>query len=356
MERSSINEGNVEIDRKTPVGVRITGVGAEIPPRVATTAELEEQADIGRFGFEPGWLERVTAVTERRWAEPDVTPSDLAAAAARTALADAGREPGDIDTVIFAGITKDYIEPAAANLVADAVGATQARVFDVMNACNGFIDGIDLADSLIRCGKARRVLVTTGERASIATWYRAPTVEEFIRTLASYMVSDGGGATVIEATDDPGRGFREREYRSFPTEWRHAIGGRLLPTDERCTSCGSLVDPRFLVDGRRMFEFGVSRLPHVVGAVMVRSGWSFEDVDFIFTHEVHKRFIDELGGVGGPLAKIWSTVGRFGNTSTVSLPLAMSEANAAGKLVAGRKVLLVGSCSGMSMAALTMVW
>jgi 3-oxoacyl-[acyl-carrier-protein] synthase III len=91
------------------------------PPRVVTTAELEEQADIGRFGFEPGWLERVTAVTERRWAEPDPTPSDLASAAARTALADAGREPGEIDTVIFTGITKDYRGPAAANVVADAV-------------------------------------------------------------------------------------------------------------------------------------------------------------------------------------------------------------------------------------------
>ena len=121
MERSSTNERNVEMDRNTPVGVCITGVGAEIPPRVVTTAELEQQADIGRFGFEPGWLERVTAVTERRWAEPDVTPSDLAAAAARTALADAGREPGEIDTVIFTGITKDYREPAAANVVSDAV-------------------------------------------------------------------------------------------------------------------------------------------------------------------------------------------------------------------------------------------
>src|SRR5262249_29289605 len=115
--------------RSTPAGVRITGVGAEIPQRVVTTAELEEQAAIDRFGFEPGWLERARGVTERRWAEPDVTPSDLAAAAARAALVDAGREPGDIDTVIFAGITKDYLEPAAANIVADAVGAERARVF-----------------------------------------------------------------------------------------------------------------------------------------------------------------------------------------------------------------------------------
>ena len=343
-------------NRPAPRGIRITGVGAEMPPRVVTTAELEEQADIGRFGFESGWLERVTAVRERRWADPGVTPSDLAAAAGRLALADAGREPDEIDTVLFAGITKDYVEPAAANVVADAIGAARARVIDVMNACNGFIDAIDIADSLIRCGKARRVLVTTGERASIATWYRAPTVEEFIRTLASYMVSDGGGACVVEATDESGRGFLEREHRSFPTEWRHAIGGRLLPTDERCTSCGSLIDPRFLADGRRLFEVGVANLPHVLGSVMRRTGWSFEDLDVIFCHEVHRRFVDEFGGADGPFAKIWSTVGRFGNTSTLSIPLAMWEANAAGKLVPGRKVLLMSCCSGMSMAALTMVW
>jgi 3-oxoacyl-(acyl-carrier-protein) synthase III len=351
-----MNAANVVMDRKTPAGIRITGVGAEIPPRVISTAEMEEQAEIGRFGFEPGWLERVTAVRERHWAEPDVTPSDLAAAAGRKALAAAGREASEIDTILFAGITKDYVEPATANIVADGLGAREARVFDVMNACNGFIDGLDVADSLIRSGKARRVLVTTGERASIATWYRAQTVDEFIRTLASYMVGDGGGAAVVEATDQPGRGFLEREHRSFPTEWRHALGGRLLPTNERCTSCGSLIDPRFIADGRRMFEAAIAHMPLVIGAVMIRTGWSFEDVDLIFCHEVHKRFIDELGAVGGPVGKIWSTVERFGNTSTMSLPLAMSEANAVGALVPGRKIVLVGGCSGMSMAAITMVW
>jgi hypothetical protein len=91
-----MNPAHVEMDRRPPMGVRISGVGAAIPPRVVSTAELEEQADIGRFGFEPGWLERVTAVRERRWAEPDVTPSDLAAAAGSKALADAGQEPVQI--------------------------------------------------------------------------------------------------------------------------------------------------------------------------------------------------------------------------------------------------------------------
>jgi len=337
-------------------GVRITGVGAEVPARIITTAELEAQAEIGRFGFEPGWLERVTAVRERHWAEPDVTPSDLATAAGRKALADAGCDPGAVDAVLFAGITKDYIEPAVANIVAEGVGAERARVFDVMNACNGFIDGIDVADSMIRAGKARRVLVTTGERASIAHWHRAETVEELIKTLASFMVGDGGGAVVVEASDAPGRGIVGREYRSYPGEWRHALAGRLRPTNDRCDSCGGLIDPTFLVDGRRMYEAGAPRLPHVILAVLERSGWEFEDIDTIFCHEVHKRFVEGLCGLGGPIEKIWSTVERFGNTSTVSLPLQMSEARAAGALAPGQKLLLVGCSSGMSLAALTVVW
>src|SRR3989442_6566010 len=149
-------------------GVRITGVGAEVPPTVISTAELEERAGIrDRFHLAEGWLEHVIGVRERHWAEPDVKPSDLAAAAGRKALQAADIDPLTIDAVLFGGITHDFLEPATANVVAEAVGATKARVLDVMNACNGLIDGIDVADALIRCGKARRVLVATGEPASI---------------------------------------------------------------------------------------------------------------------------------------------------------------------------------------------
>src|SRR5437867_5228910 len=128
---SSIGRGGQDV-----LGTSITGVGAEIPSRVVTSAEVEERARIGRFGFERGWLERVTGVRTRRWADPDVKPSDLAAEAGRQALADAGADPQEVDVVLFCGITKDFFEPATANVVAEAVGARRARVFDVMNACN----------------------------------------------------------------------------------------------------------------------------------------------------------------------------------------------------------------------------
>ena len=339
---------------------RITGVGAEMPSRVVTSAEVEERARIGRFGFERGWLERVTGVRERRWADPEVQPSELAAAAARKALAHAEVDPLAVDVVVFCGITKDFIEPATCNAVAEAVGARDARVFDLTNACNGFIDGLDLADSLIRSGKARRVLVTTGERVSDHIAWQARTVEEFMHTVASLVLGDGGGAALVEAGDDPDRGLREREFRSDPTHWRLAVAGRTRPRTQACEICGALMDMPFLCDGRNLFEVGFQMMPPTFAAAMERTGWRYEELDLVFCHEASKRFVEsgmeELGPEGNPGPKIWSTVERFGNTSTVSLPLQMWEAHTAGALVPGAKVLMLGGSSGVSMAAVTMVW
>ena len=351
--------GEFAAPRSGARGVRITGVGVDIPPTVVTTAELEELARLRDFGIEAGWLERVTGVHERHWAEPHVRPSDLAAQAGRQALADARVDPATVDAVLFTGITKDFFEPATANVVAAAVGAHHARVLDLMNACNGFIEGIDAADSMIRCGKARRVLVTTGERVSLVNNFDVRTLEELVRSLAGFMLGDGGGALVLEATDEPDAGIQARELRSDPTQWPLAIGGRIRPTTEACECCGSVVDRRFQADGRRLLEVGLSMLPPVVGAVMERTGWRYEELDLIFCHEAHRRFVEsavEALGRSDVASRLWSTVARFGNTSTVSLPLAMAEATAAGVLVPGGKVLLVAGASGMSMAAMTVVW
>ncbi|HJQ85282.1 MAG TPA: 3-oxoacyl-[acyl-carrier-protein] synthase III C-terminal domain-containing protein, partial [Candidatus Binatia bacterium] len=313
-----------------------------------------------RFGLPPGWLENTTGVRERRWADPSVRPSDLAAAAGRRALADAGLGAGDVDVVLFTGITRDFIEPATANAVADAIGARDARVFDVTNACNGMIDGLDVADSLLRTGKARRVLVTTGERASISIDWHPRTLEEFKRAVAGLVVGDGGGALVVEGTDDPARGFREREYRSAPGHWRLAIGGLFRPTTQACEICGSVVDLRFHCDGRELFAAGLQMMPPTMLAAMERTGWTYEELTVVFCHEASKRFVEigmaELGDGHHPGPRIWTAVERYGNTSTVSLPLQMSEARAAGVLAPGAKVLLLGGSSGISMAAVTMVW
>src|SRR5207248_7223299 len=126
------------------------------------------------------------------------------------ALAAAGMDPLEVDTLVFAGITRDCLEPATANLVAEQVGTRNARVFDLTNACNSLVDAIDVGDSLIRTGKAERILIATGERASLAINSQARTMEELLEAVASLVVGDGGGAVVLEPSDDPGRGLRAR--------------------------------------------------------------------------------------------------------------------------------------------------
>lgn len=340
--------------------VRITGVGAELPPAVVTTAEIEKRVGLARAGLESGWLERVTGVRERRWAAPEVMPSALAAAAGRRALACAGLDALAIDTLLYTGITRDFIEPGTSNVVQESLGALNARVFDLTNGCNGLIDGLDVAASLIGARRSRRVLVTTGEHASISINWQARTTDDLLRSAAGFVVGDGGGALVVEPSDDPSRGLRAWEQQSDGRHWRHAIGGRFRPTTEACAACGSPLDVRFLCDGRALIAAILEVMPQVMDAVLAKTGWSWDDLDLVFCHEASRRFIDTgialIGNPGNLEQKIWSTVGRFGNTSTVSLPLAMSEALAAGALVPGAKVMLLGASSGISVAAATLVW
>jgi 3-oxoacyl-[acyl-carrier-protein] synthase-3 len=341
------------------VGVRITGVGAEVPPEVISSDEVERRAGLHRLGFEPGWLQRVTGVKERHWAR-DIMPSDLAARAGTKALAAGGVDPLEVDTVVFSGITRDFLEPATANLVAESVGATKARVFDVVNACNGVVDGLDIADSLIRTGKAGRVLVTTGERTSWGINWKPQSVEEAVRSVAALSVGDGGGALLVERCDDPERGLREREFRSDATQWRHAIGGRLQPESQACEHCGGHIVPAFLCNGRALFTSSFALLFPMMYSVMERTGWMARDLDVVFCHLPSRRFIDDgLQGIGGLAkfaSKLWQNVERYGNVSTCMLPLAMLQAQEAGVLKPGSKVLVLAPASGISAAAMTMVW
>jgi 3-oxoacyl-(acyl-carrier-protein) synthase III len=341
--------------------VCISGVGAEIPADVITSAEVEERAELHqRFGLEPGWLEHVTGVKTRRWARSDVRPSALATAAGMKAMERAGMDPADVDTLVFAGITRDCLEPATANLVAEALGTRNARVFDLINACNSMVDAIDVADSLIRSGKAKRVLVTTGERASLAINWQARTMEELLQAVASLVVGDGGGAVVLETSDDPERGIRAREFRSDGTQWRHAIGGRFRLETEACESCGGILDRTFGCNGHDLFAAAFGLLHPIMQSVMERTTWTYDDLDLVFCHQPTKRFVEKaiplLGEAQVAARKLWWTADRFGNTSTASLPLAMGEAEAAGALVPGAKVLVLAPSSGVSAAAMTMVW
>jgi len=345
----------------TDVAVRITAVAAEIPPHVVTAAEVEERAGIAaRFRLEPGWLERTTGVRRTRWAPPDMPASELAVRAARKAVAGAGLPPADVDALVYAGMTRDCVAPATATVVADALGAHRARVFDLTNASNGVVDALDVADALIRCGKAERVVITTGERGSLAALDRAPTLDALRRAAGVLVAGDAGGALVVEPSDDRTRGLRARDFRSAPVHWRNAVVGRMRAGSAACELCGSVVDRHAACDGPAVLEAVLGLLQPAATQVLAATGWDVDDLDVVFSHQPTKRAVEHALARLGPLAdaapKLWSTAERFGDTTSCSIPLAMAEAAEAGILVPGAKVLVLAPSFGASAAALTLVW
>jgi len=165
---------------------------------------------------------------------------------------------------------------------------------------------------------------------------------------------------VLERSSDPERGVRAREFRSDAARSSHPVGGPLRREDRACEICGGVLDPGFRCDGRDLFAAALGLLQPAMETVMARTGWSYDDLDIVFCHQPTKRFVEHaapfLGEASLAVAKLWWTAERYGNTSTASLPLAMTEAAAAGALEPGAKVLVLAPSSGASAAAMTMVW
>jgi 3-oxoacyl-[acyl-carrier-protein] synthase III len=156
---------------------RIAGIGHYVPERVVGSAALEKELCLtDRLGVPAGFIERMTGVAERRWAPPGTATSDLAALAAERALAAADLDAGDLDCIVFAAVGQDLAEPATANILQERLGARRAHVFDVKNACNSWLNGIDLADSLI----------ATGRRA--ACWWR-PTRWRLSTSISIFLIT-----------------------------------------------------------------------------------------------------------------------------------------------------------------------
>jgi 3-oxoacyl-[acyl-carrier-protein] synthase III len=181
-------------------GSRISGVAAVLPSGRLSTAEVEQQLDAQRLAgwrVPVGMIERLTGVRYRHVAPPGENASDLAAAAAGKLLAGTGTAIADVDLLIFASASQDMMEPATSHMVSARLGA-RCPVFDVKNACNSVLNGIQVADALIRTGAHRRVLVVTGETPSRAVRWRIGSREQFVESLPGYTLSDGGAALLLE--------------------------------------------------------------------------------------------------------------------------------------------------------------
>ncbi|GAA0426525.1 3-oxoacyl-ACP synthase [Actinoplanes capillaceus] len=321
--------------------VGITGVGAHLPEHEVGTAELQD--GIGRLPR--GLLARLTGIERRRIAGDGEYASTLGLHAARAALESAELDPLDIDLLLFASASRDMVEPATAHILQDTLGS-RAHALDVTNACNSFVNGIDLARSMILAGRARRALVVTGETPSRVMRPRVADMAEARRSFAGFTFGDAGAAVVVEPVDRGG--ILDIDTETFSEHW--TVGG--IPG-------GGSRHPRgdeysyFTGDGHKLrgvFEkIGAS----ILDRVRARTGFEFTDYTKILVHQVTLPYLERFVEVTGvPRDRLEITVTSLGNMASATLGVQLDRTFP--YLSPGDRVLFMGLGGGVSI--MTMVW
>jgi 3-oxoacyl-[acyl-carrier-protein] synthase-3 len=310
---------------------RIIGTGSYLPPTVLTNDELSKRVDTS-----DAWIQERTGIRQRHIADKSQSSSDLALEASRRALDAAGLKPEQIDLIVVATSTPDFVFPSTACLLQAKLGVKGSAAFDIQAVCSGFVYGLATADNFIRAGTHKRALVVGAEVFSrILDWNDRGTCVLF---------GDGAGAVVLEAGEQPG----------IHASILHADGsyaGILSVPGNVCG--GSVVGSPFLqMQGNQVFKIAVKVLDEVAREVADASGVRLEDVDWLIPHQANVRILEATAKrVGLPREKLVVTVDHHANTSAASVPLALDEYVRAGKIKAGHKVMLQGVGGGFTWGA-----
>ena len=334
------------------MGARISTVATVLPSRFVTSAQTEAKIADRSTGFRPppGIIERATGIRGRHVAPADWHASDLAAAAAGKALAEAGLTPADIDLLIFASASQDLVEPATAHITADLLGA-RCPVFDIKNACNSMLNGLQVADALIAAGQYRRVLVCSGETPSRGTRWQLDSLTRFATSFAGYTLSDNGSALLVEqAPGEPG--ILAQAHHADSSAWRTGTlpgGGARHPRDPERSY--------FELDGARLKQAFDRVDPATVLDVLDRAGVGLDQIRLVAVHQVTVPYVQAfLDQCGIPRERVDLTVTDHGNCASGSLPLQLHRAVMTGRLHRGDLVLLVGLAGGISVGTMLVQW
>lgn len=324
-------------------GVRFAGTGSYLPERVVTNDDLSKTLDTN-----DEWIRTRTGIAERRYAAPNEAASDMAVAAAKKALAAAQVEPKDIDLIICATMTMDYIIPSTAALIQRALGADKAGGFDLSSACSGFVLSSSVAAGYIKTGAARNVLVVGSEKMS--------TVMDPTDRTTAVIFADGAGAAVLQP--DP-------EGRSDVLAVRHGVkgdvdvlsvpagGSRNPPSIETVTNRMHYVK----MAGRETFKFAVKTFSSLIDETCADAGITPDDLKVIVPHQVNQRIIEaacERSNIS--MSKCVINIDRVGNTSAASVGIALDEAVRSGRIERGDLFLMVAFGAGLSWASALVRW
>jgi 3-oxoacyl-[acyl-carrier-protein] synthase-3 len=310
---------------------RIVGSGSHLPPRVVTNAELAQRVDTS-----DEWIVSRTGIRQRHIADPEQSASDLALEASREALRAAGVAAGDLDLIIVATSTPDYVFPSTACLLQAKLGVRGCAAFDVQAVCSGFVYGLGVADSFIRAGETRTALVVGTEVFSrILDWSDRSTCVLF---------GDGAAAVVLRADERPG----------VHATVLHADGAQAGILSVPGNVCGGRIvgSPFLRMDGPAVFRYAVRVLDEVARETVAKCGIRLGDIDWLIPHQANIRILDAtVKKLGLPPERLVVTVDRHANTSAASVPLALDLACRDGRIKPGHKVMLQGVGGGFTWGA-----
>ncbi|HEU0246090.1 MAG TPA: beta-ketoacyl-ACP synthase III [Gaiellaceae bacterium] len=319
-------------------GVRIgvTGLGTHVPERVLTNDELAQIVETS-----DEWIQGRTGIRERRIAADDEALTDIALPAAKAALADAGGDPADIDLLICATVTPDMMFPTSSALLADALGMPKAAAYDLLAGCTGFVYAIAQAYGMLSSGLSRRALVVGGDVLSkILDWDDRSTLVLF---------GDGAGAVVMEPVESGGfLGFElGADGGGGENLWYPGSGSRSFDNPEAILK----------MNGREVFKFATRIMVYSAEQLLPACGKTVDDVDVYIPHQANKRIIDyAVAKLGIPSEKTIVNVDRYGNTSSGSIPLALEDARAEGRLHDGALILMTGMGAGLTWGSALIEW
>jgi 3-oxoacyl-[acyl-carrier-protein] synthase-3 len=328
-------------------GIFIAGTGMYVPPRAVTNDDMTKIVDTS-----DEWITERTGIKERRFSEGEPN-FYMGKMAALEAIKKAGIDAAEIDMIIGATATPDYLFPSLACIIQGEIGADNAFCWDLGAACSGFVYALDVAHTYLSSGKIKTALIVCSEVLS--------KIADFTDRSTCVLFGDGAGAVVVKASDGMYQSYLMSEGKSGGALIARALKNcspfALHADDEIYAKFKETKGNHLVMDGREVYRFSTKVLPLSIETVCKKAGIDVHELSLIVPHQANIRIIKTAAEkLGVSMDKVYVNIDRYGNTSCASIPICIEELNAAGRLHRGDRVVFAGFGGGLTFGAILMEW
>ncbi|MCL2020152.1 MAG: ketoacyl-ACP synthase III [Oscillospiraceae bacterium] len=324
-------------------GIKIIGTGSYAPPLSVSNNDLAETLDTS-----DEWIKSRTGI-ERRYFNEGRPNHPMAIQASKNALACAGVNAEDIDYIILSTCTPDFMYPTTACLIQNGIGAYNAVCVDINAACTGFVMGLEMARALLYAGYDRILLAASENLTSQVDFYDRTT---------SVLFGDGAGAVILERAEKTFASYMRAKGVPADNPLLYYKLKYEINTPFKCEEADSYhgaYKEKLQMDGKEVYKFAVEAMPEAAAAACKRAGLSLDEIDLFIPHQANIRIVQTaVKSLGVPMEKVYTNIGKHGNTSSACMAVCLDELNAAGRLKEGMKLCLVGFGAGLTYGAVVL--